>query len=170
MKIPTKIKGGTKSTSSFGEKIMSMDRFGESFTMKFEGGKKELKSITGATLSILLIIVLLSYTGLKVDNLLRRSQIDIISAVNEDFYENTEQIGAKQGFNFAVGLSGFDYDPRIAEFRFTVVDLDVDREASEILRERELESHVCTDEELGIGIRTDKTKLMPLKSNPLEII
>ena len=78
-----------KSNSSFGDKIMTMDRFGESFTMKFEGGKKQLKSITGATLSILLIIVLLGYTALKVDTLLRRNQISIISAVNEDFYEDT---------------------------------------------------------------------------------
>ena len=66
-----------------------MDRFGQSFTMKFEGGKKELKSITGAALSILLIIILLGYTGLKVDNLIRRSQIDIIEAINEDYYEDT---------------------------------------------------------------------------------
>ena len=94
-----------------------MDRFGESFTMKFEGGKKELKSITGATLSILLIIVLLGYTALKVDNLLRRNQISIISAVNEDFYEDTEQVGAKQGFNFAVAL-GDRLEPRIGSFVF----------------------------------------------------
>ena len=57
---------------------MSMDRFGESFTMKFEGGKKELKSKTGATLSILLILILLCYATLKVDNMIRKSQVDII--------------------------------------------------------------------------------------------
>ena len=71
-----------------------MDRFGQSFTMKFEGGKTELKSMTGAILSILLIIILLSYTALKVDNLIRRRQVDIISAINEDFYEDDDQVGA----------------------------------------------------------------------------
>ena len=142
-----------------------MDRFGESFTMKFEGGKTELKSITGATLSILLIIVLLGYTGLKVDNLIRRSQIDIISAVNEDFYDDIQQIGTKQGFNFAVALTDVNnLDPRIGTFKFTAVEFDLEevREA-DILKVKDLEYHECTDEELGNGIRTDKTKLMPLK-------
>ena len=72
--------------------------------MKFEGGKKELKSITGTTLSILLIIFLLGYTALKIDNLIRRSQVDIISAVNEDYYSEDYRFGAKQGFNFAIGI------------------------------------------------------------------
>ena len=119
--IPSK----AKSKSSFGDKIQSMDRFGESFTMKFEGGKKQLKSITGATLSILLIIVLLGYTALKVDTLLRRNQISIISAVNEDFYEDTYQVSAKQGFNFAVALSRNDLDPRIGQFVFTAFELNL---------------------------------------------
>ena len=139
-----------------------MDRFGESFTMKFEGGKKQLKSITGATLSILLIIVLLGYTALKVDTLLRRNQISIISAVNEDFYEDTEQISAKQGFNFAVALlSGAD--PSIGEFVFNVWELDLNAEGNDRFKYKVLESHLCTDEELGNGVRTDKTKMMPLK-------
>ena len=63
--------------------------------MKFEGGKKELRSITGASLSILLILVLLSYAGLKVDNLIRRSQVDIISAINEDYYDDENGLSAK---------------------------------------------------------------------------
>ena len=142
---------------------MSMDRFGESFTMKFEGGKKELKSITGAALSILLIIVLLGYTALKVDNLMRRSQVSIISAVNEDFYQDTEQIGAKQGFNFAVTLAD-GLDPRIGELKFSVTELNLEAENPwERFKYTELDSHVCTDEELGIGVRTEKTKMMPLK-------
>ena len=142
---------------------MSMDRFGESFTMKFEGGKKELKSITGATLSILLIIVLLGYTALKVDNLLRRNQISIISAVNEDFYADTEQVGAKQGFNFAVSLPD-RLEPRIGKFVFTAIEQNFEAtNPSEMFNFRVLESHDCTDEELGIGIRTDNTKMMPLK-------
>ena len=144
---------------------MSMDRFGESFTMKFEGGKKQLKSITGAALSILLIIVLLGYTALKVDNLMRRSQVSIISAVNEDFYEDTEQIGAKQGFNFAL-TTELGLDPRIGEFVFTSVEWDLEAENPvDRLIWKELDSHICTDEELGNnGMRTEKTKMMPLKA------
>ena len=109
-----------------------MDRFGESFIMKFDG-KKQLKSITGATLSILLLLVLLLYTALKVDNLLRKSQVDIISAINEEFYADDYQVGAKQGFNFAVALSDTggeflsfsDLDPRIGQFVFTAIEFDL---------------------------------------------
>ena len=149
-----------------------MDRFGESFTMKFEGGKKELKSITGATLSILLIIILLGYTSLKVDNLLRRSQIDIIEAVNENFYEETKQIGAKQGFNFAVALTGFNnLDPRIGWFEFIAAEFDIEAEEEiDVQKEKTLKYHTCSDEELGNGIRTDKTKMLPLKTKTQEII
>ena len=143
-----------------------MDRFGESFTMKFEGGKTELKSMTGAIFSILLIIILLGYTALKVDNLIRRSQVDIISAINEDFYKQDHQIGAMQGFNFAVALGSIrngGLDPRIGEFIFTASELDLEQtEAWKIFKERKLEHHICSDEELG-KIPTENKKLMPMR-------
>ena len=90
----TKVQSKFKS-QKFGSKLLSMDRFGESFTMKFEGGQKELKSVTGASLSVLLILILLCYASLKMDSLIRRSQVDIISAVNEDFYGDDEVVEAK---------------------------------------------------------------------------
>ena len=132
-----------------------------------------MKSITGATLSILLILVLLMYTGLKVDNLLRRSQVDIISAINEDFYEETHQVGAKQGFNFAVALGETggeiedfaDLDPRIGSFVFTAVQFDITKDdPEEIYKVEFLDHHECSDEELG-KIHTENIKLMPMKEN-----
>ena len=72
--------------------------------MKFSNGQEALTSVKGAILSIILWIILLGYLLLKVDTFMRRKQVDIISAVQEDFYDESHIVLAKQGFNFAVTL------------------------------------------------------------------
>ena len=66
-----------------------MDRFGERFTMKLSNGQEALTSVKGAILSITLWVILVGYLLLKVDTFIRRKQIDIISAVHEDFYDES---------------------------------------------------------------------------------
>ena len=58
--------------------------------------------------------------------MIRKSQVDIIQAVNEDFYDDTEQVEAKQGFHFAISFGKGDtgpLDPRIGRFLFIAVEV-----------------------------------------------
>ena len=67
--------------------MLSIDRFGDEFLMKFDGGRKKLQTCTGSIMSILMLILLIIYTILKVDVLLNKKQVDIISANNEEHFD-----------------------------------------------------------------------------------
>ena len=97
------------------------------------------------------------------DNLIRKSQVDIIQAVNEDFYDDYETVEAKQGFRFALTLGKYReglLDPRIGRFLFHSVTVSADTSSKPDIKL--LNHHVCTDEEIG-HIRNDQTKFMPIK-------
>ena len=92
---------------SFKQKVLSLDAFGDVITMKFDGGKRSLHSFTGSILSILLFIILLTYTCFKIDTLVTKGKVDIVSAINENYYDEDFIFSAKQGFNIAVGVTDF---------------------------------------------------------------
>ena len=81
------MKTKSKRGGSFKQKMLSIDRFGEEFLMKFDGGRKKLQTCTGTFMSILMLIILVIYTMLKVDVLISKNQVDIISAINEDHFD-----------------------------------------------------------------------------------
>ena len=66
----------------------------------------------GALCSILLIIILLTYTGYKIYILQGKQSIDIVQAVRENKFDDTRVFGAQQGLNFAVAVSNA-YDPTL---------------------------------------------------------
>ena len=61
----------------------------------------------GALCSILLLVLMLTYTGYKISRLTGRKNIDIIQAVKENHFDANHVFGAKQGLNIAVGV----FDP-----------------------------------------------------------
>ena len=67
--------------------MLSIDRFGDEFLMKFDGGRKKLQTCTGSIMSVLMLIILIIYCTLKVDVLLNKKQVDIISANNEEHFD-----------------------------------------------------------------------------------
>ena len=58
----------------------------------------------GALCSILLLIVLLLYTGYKISILEGKKGIDIIQAVKENHIDLEYEFSAEQGLNIAVGV------------------------------------------------------------------
>ena len=59
--------------------------------MRLEDGRDALPSKVGAVCSIVLIILLISYAGYKVSVLEGKKSIDIIQAVVENHFEDTEK-------------------------------------------------------------------------------
>ena len=54
-------------------------------------------------MSILMLIILVIYMMLKVDVLISKNQVDIISAINEDHFDENLSFSSSQGLNFAFG-------------------------------------------------------------------
>ena len=90
-----------------------------------DDGKRALPSKIGALCSILLIIILLLYSGYKISILEGKKDIDIIQAVKKDNFDDSYEFSAEQGFNIAVAVfDPFDLrsikgvDPRYGRIRF----------------------------------------------------
>ena len=63
-----------------------------------------MPSKTGALCSILLLILMLIYTGYKLSILEGKKDIDIVQAVKEDHFDESHMFGAAQGLNVAVAV------------------------------------------------------------------
>ena len=56
-----------KQSCKLNEKFLSFDKFGKSFTLHLDEGKDSLPSITGALCSLATLIILIFYTGYKIN-------------------------------------------------------------------------------------------------------
>ena len=70
--------------SKLQEKLLSMDQFSESFAMGLDKkGQKAQMSYAGSIFSLLLLGVTIAYSLLKINNLVEKKAVDIISTVNQ---------------------------------------------------------------------------------------
>ena len=58
----------------------------------------------GALCSLLLLVIMLAYTGYKIYILEGKKSIDIIQAVQENYFDDSHEFDSKQGLNVAVGV------------------------------------------------------------------
>ena len=77
------------------EKLLSIDKFGQSFAMRLEEGRNALPSRIGALCSIIFVITLLSYAGYKIWILEGRKNVNILQAVKEDHFADTYTFSSK---------------------------------------------------------------------------
>ena len=155
--MQVKVKQSAKKVS-LKEKMTSLDRFGEEFTMKFDGGKRELKTCTGAIMSVLLLIVLIIYGVMKANTLINKQQVDVISAISEEYFDEKLNFTETRGLSFAFALPGKP-DISYAEIKYFVSEWIYD-ETNPQSRFYEIPSHICTREELGLS--GDHSKFMPI--------
>ena len=79
--------------------------------MLIDEGKDVLPSKMGALCSIMLLILMLIYTGYKTSILEGKKDIDIVQAIKENHFDDSHLFGAAQGLNIAVALiDGVDSD------------------------------------------------------------
>ena len=75
--------------------MLDFDKFTQSFTMQLDEGRGALPSWMGALCSFILFVVIIAYTCYKVDVLVGKKSVDILSAVNENYYDDSYIFGAK---------------------------------------------------------------------------
>ena len=63
--------------------------------MRFGQFRESLPSKMGAFCSIMLYILLISYTGYKMDIMFNRKNEDVTSALHEDYYDDSYIFGAE---------------------------------------------------------------------------
>ena len=93
-----------KKCNNCSQKLQEYDKFGQSFKLLIDEGRDGLPSKSGALCSILLLIIMLVYTGYKISILEGKKDIDIVQAVKENHFDNSHVFGAEQGLNLAVAV------------------------------------------------------------------
>jgi len=93
--------------------------------MKLGSGNDDLKSIAGSLCSIILTVMVCMFAYLKADVLINKKDVDIMSTINDNYYDADRNITYKEdGFNIAAAFTAFDsetedmLDPTYGELVF----------------------------------------------------
>ena len=93
-----------KKSCNINEKFLSYDQFGQPYELKIGEKRSALPSKMGSFCSILLLVVLFAYAGYKASILEGKKKVDIVQAVQENYFDDSYVFGAEQGLNLAVAL------------------------------------------------------------------
>ena len=84
-----------------GASIRKQDKFSEGFQMKLADGENSVPTWMGTLCSIILLIVIILYTVQKIEVLLTKKDVDVLTAINDTHLDSEFHFGYGQGFNFA---------------------------------------------------------------------
>ena len=96
--------------------------------------------------------------------MIEKGKVDIVAATQEDFFTVEDQFGADQGLQFAIAFSSIygytDYElpPEIGSLAFAVSQWGYDDNGEFYYLEFEIESHICSREELHLTEDTSNAK------------
>lgn len=90
------------------DKALIIDSFGQPFTFMLPNGQKRYRSLVGAVMTLITILVVSLYAIYKYNLLIERSDISINEIIREDYFNDNEgTFSPGSGFNIAVGIAGF---------------------------------------------------------------
>ena len=73
-----------------GDIIKGIDQFGEGFRMKLDNGEQKYGSFFGVFVTVLFGLVLFGFSYAKMETLIGRDDIDIISSYEENHFADNE--------------------------------------------------------------------------------
>ena len=98
--------------------------------MQIDERRSALPSIMGSFCSILLLVVLFAYAGYKASILEGKKKVDIVQAVQENYFDDSYVFGAEQGLNIAVALTFVNkfhhIDPSYGRIVFRRLQVSID--------------------------------------------
>ena len=103
--------------------MLHLDLYKQPFRLLLPDRKNEYRTFTGAALTILTIIVLLAYGGVKLSALIARDDYRVQNRELMDFYEDIDPLSSDDGFVIAAAITGFegplvDIPPEYGSLRF----------------------------------------------------
>ena len=149
-------------------KIKDQDTFGQSPQWKFAKGQEDIKSFCGSILSLIILALTILYAWMKVDILLNKKDVNILSTINDQFYSANDIFNfTEHGFNLAVAFTAYDsnpepiLDPTYGEIQFNKFRWGPSDDGFGSGRIR-IPSHSCSREELGLSFDRSKAMFMPV--------
>ena len=93
--------------------------------MKIDAGSDSIKSLMGSLCSILLTILILTYAYQKMDVLIARKDVDILSTTNDKHWTDDDIFSTKNGLRVAIAFTSYnneeewELDPAYASLSFS---------------------------------------------------
>ena len=109
----------------------------------------------GSTITLVIYITLAIYSIYKTQFVVQRGGFTMAASITEDFFDETDSFSHKQGLALAAALfsnENFaeDLDPAMGRIFFKVEGWGFDKDGEFYELSEELESHFCTERELGL--------------------
>ena len=157
------VKSKQSRNSGLRKTMLGCDRHAENFQLKVDqDGSSSLPTCAGSVLSLLVLLTMAVYTAYKVNILLTFANSQMVQYTIEDHFVKDSEFTAKQGLEIAVGFLGGEQgviDPKYGEISFQIISYD----SLYGVYLKKIESHVCTNAELGQLEDQGGTKMMPMK-------
>ena len=94
-------------------KLKDRDQFAEGFNMKLDAGSADVRTYSGSICSLLLAFVVLLYTYLKIDVLINKKDITIMTAINNNFFTSDDVLSYENNLNVAAAFTAYDSETEI---------------------------------------------------------
>ena len=150
--------------------------------MKLDDGEDGKRSVAGASCSIFVLVVVILYTYLKVDVLVRRKDVDVLQTVNDYKFSDVDNFTYYDGFNVAVGFTAWDkneswvLDPSYGDLVINSLSWGQHENGTFYINRVQLPAHNCTAYELGISRSNDELvnktqygRFLPFVSNDYDL-
>ena len=93
------------------DKVLDVDRFGQSFQFKLPNGKDVYTSWLGFGCTLILYLILISYGIFKAKILIKFGDSTIIQSVQDSYFTDEKVHGQDDGFQLAFGITAYDGNP-----------------------------------------------------------
>ena len=121
----------------------------------------------GSLCSVLLFAIVTLYAYQKVEILIQKKSVDIITTLKEFALTSDDIFSYQNGFNIAVAFTRYDgetewiLDPTYGELAFINYSWGVEADGSFFTKTERRKEHICSREELGLTENKDAAKFMP---------
>ena len=121
----------------------------------------------GTFCSFLLVTVTIAYAYTKLDVLIYRKDVDVVSSVKNMHFDYSFVFEAKNGLNVAAAFTSYDserewiLEPEYGELVFNSFTWGPNPDGSYFTERKKLDSHICTRDELGLD-GNENANFLPL--------
>lgn len=146
--------------------MKDQDIFSQPFGMKLDDRESSSRSWFGAFCSLIIFILVVTFTYIKFDTLMTRKDVDILSTISDYHFNEMDRFGYENGFNVAVAFTDYSHDTEwqldptygtltINSYSWYEQEDDYD------INRVPLDTHNCTREELGLTEGREGAKFLP---------
>ena len=117
--------------------------------MSLDEGNPSYRTATGACFSILVLLITMTFTCQNSLILVGRKATQFTTNVMQNYHDDTYEFSTEQGFALAYAIIN-DTPEEALDDLLEVSIQQVARYGSNLIPDKKIETHSCTEEELGI--------------------